>query len=249
MIHYIFLALLMLFTSAHAVQFSATAVMSSPGRADITSRIYFSPEKIRKEFFYYGEPVVEILNSKAKISLMCFSDQKICYENTLLEKINVGISEAKANPCSTLKNIKCTRIGEEILNKRKAIKWKLSRKQGEKVYSSYVWVDAEINIPVKNLENKKSTLELVWQGNEQIGNRKTQKWLEIASLKDGQLVKRQQWFDTELKISIRQLYPNGSYQELKDIVIEKLDQNLFKMPVGFKKKVVRSRLLFFKSND
>ncbi len=239
MIHFITLWLLLLLPTANAVQFSATAVMSSPGSADITSRIYFSPEKIRKEFFYYGEPVVEILNSKAKVSLMCFSDQKICYENTLLENIDVGISEAKVNPCSSLKNITCERIGEEVLNKRKAIKWKLSRKQDEKIYYSYVWVDAEINIMVKNLENKKSTLELVWQGNEQLGTRETQKWMEIVSLGDGQLIKRQQWFDTELKISIRQLYSNGSHQELKDIVVEKLNKNLFEMPIGFEKKVMR----------
>ena len=145
-------------STVNAIQFSATAIMSSPGIADSKSRIYFSPEKIRKEFFYYGEPVVHILNSKEQVSLMCFSDQKICYENTLLEKIDVGISEAKANPCTHLKDISCENMGEELLNKRKAIKWKLSRKQGEHVFSSFIWVDAEINIPVKNLENDKKLI-------------------------------------------------------------------------------------------
>ncbi len=236
---FIYLVVLCCSTAVNAVQFSATAVMSAPGRADITSRIYFSPEKIRKEFFYYGEPVVQILNSKDKVSLMCFSDQKVCYENTLLEKIDVGISEAKANPCSGLKNISCERLGEELLNKRKTIKWKLSRKQGKTVYSSYVWMDAEINIPVKNLVNNKSSIQLIWQGNEKLGNRSTQKWLEIIALKDGETVKRKQWFDKELKTSIKQSYPNGSHQELKNIVVEKLNPQLFEIPLGFEKKTVK----------
>lgn len=162
MIKKIFIILsLCYFTTVNALQFSATAIKSTPGLADTTSRIYYSPEKIRKEFFYYGEPVVHILNAKEKVSLMCFSDQKLCYENTLLEKIDVGISEAKTNPCSSLKNISCERVGEEVLNKRKAIKWKLTRTEGEAIYFSFVWIDAEINIPVKNLENNKSSLELI----------------------------------------------------------------------------------------
>ncbi len=226
-------------TVVSAVQFSATAVMSSPDRADITSKIYFSPGKIRKEFFYYGEPVVQILNSKAQVSLMCFSEQKLCYGNTLLETIDVGISEAKKNPCSSLKNITCKRLGVETLNKREAVKWKLSRTQDEKTYVSYIWIDAEINIPVKNLENKKSSLELVWLGNEKLGDRPTQKWLEIDSSESGEPLERQQWFDEELKISIKQSYPNGSHQELKDIVIESLDSKLFEVPFGFEKKVVK----------
>jgi len=237
-----FIAYILLLTAssgALAVQFSATAVMSVPGQADSSSHIYFSPEKIRKEFFYYGEPVVQILNSKDKSSLMCFSDQKVCYENTLLEKIDVGITESKANPCLGLKGFVCEKVSEELLNKRKTIKWKLSRKQGEKTISSYLWVDSEIHIPVKNLINKQSSLELVWQGNEKLGNRDTLKWLEIVALNNGELVKRQQWFDKELHISIKQLYPNGSLQELKDIVVEKLDHSLFEIPVGFKRKTVR----------
>jgi len=237
-----FIAYILLLTCSSvtlAVQFSATAVMSVPGQADSSSRIYFSPEKIRKEFFYYGEPVVQILNSRDKSSLMCFSNQKVCYENSLLEKIDVGITESKVNPCSGLKGFICKKVSEEMLNNRKTIKWKLSRKQGEKTISSYLWVDSEINIPVKNLVNKQNTLELVWQGNEKLGNRDTLKWLEKVALDNGQLMKRQQWFDKELHISIKQSYPNGSLQELKDIVVEKLDHGLFEIPIGFKKKTVR----------
>lgn len=231
--------LLLISNTAFAIQFSANAMMSAPGRADISSKIYYSPEMIRKEFFYYGEPVVQILNSKDNVSLMCFSQQSICYENAMLEEIDVGISEAKVNPCSSLEGVSCKRLGEEILNKRKAIKWQLTRKQGETLFHSYVWVDAEINIPVKNLENKKSDLELVWVGNEQLGDRKTQKWLETITLDNGQKIKRQQWFDEELKISIKQLYPNGNHQELNNIIVEKLDIDLFKIPVGFKKVVTQ----------
>lgn len=236
---YFLLVTLFYVTSSNAVQFSATAVMSSNGTKDTTSRIYFSPAKIRKEFSYYGEPVVQIMNSIDKVSLMCFSNQKLCYENTLLETIDVGISEAKANPCADLKNISCEQIGEEVLNKRKAIKWKLSRIEGEQIYSSYVWIDAEINIPVKNLENDKNLIELIWLGNEQLGNRETQKWLEVVSIGNGQSIKRQKWFDTELKISIKQSDQNGRYQELKEIIVEKLDEHLFEMPLGFEKKVVK----------
>lgn len=239
----LFLFLLLLsITTVEAVQFSATAVMSAPNMADSTSRIYFSPKKIRKEFFYYGEPVIQILDSVNKVSLMCFSDQQVCYQNALVEDIDIGLAEAKKNPCSANKKLHCENLGEEVLNKRKAVKWKLSSKnaEGEIIDSSYLWVDSEINIPVKNLLNNQTTLKLVWLGNEVLGERKTQKWHEVILNPNQPTEESQQWFDTELKISIKQSYPDGRVQELKNISVEAISDQQFQVPFGFTKKIIKN---------
>ena len=81
-------------TPVAAIQFSANAVMSTPGRADVSTHLYYSSGRIRKEFFYYGEPVIQILDANRHISLMCFTDQQLCYENKTLEEINIGIESA-----------------------------------------------------------------------------------------------------------------------------------------------------------
>lgn len=221
-----------------AKDFTATAVMSAPGRADISSRIYVADGKIRKEFFYYGEPVIQILDSHNSISLMCFSEQMVCYENTLVETIENGLYVEDANPCAGKEGVTCVRESEVTLNKRKTFKWKLTTKQGEEEIHNFVWMDAELNIPVKNLIDGSTSLELVWMGDELVNDRQTQHWMEIKYTPAQLPVKRKQWFDKELKISIKDLYPNGSIQELKHIVISKLDPKLFEVPIGFEKKVV-----------
>lgn len=228
--------LVLLPISVFGVQFSATAIMSIPGRADSTSKVYVAPNKIRKEFYYYGEPVIQILNSKQNTSLMCFSSQAVCYENEYFDDIDLGLSKANPNPCVGQKKVTCKKVAEEIFNKRKTYKWKLSEKTGETVSSSLLWVDAELNIPVKTSLKSNIKSELIWQGEESVNQRKTQKWLEIVTQQGKKPMKRQQWFDTELKISIKQAYPNGQSQELRAISIQKLDQDIFNMPIGFVKK-------------
>jgi len=51
-----------------------------------------------------------------------------------------------------------------------------------------------------------------------------------------------QWFDKELKISIRETFPNGNSQELQHIVVKEIDNKLFSMPVGYEKKSMNNPL-------
>lgn len=221
-----------------AIQFSANAVMSTPGRADVSTHLYYSSGRIRKEFFYYGEPVIQILDANKHISLMCFTDQQLCYENKTLEEINIGIESAVTSPCEKNSGLKCENLGVKEFNKRKAIQWKIIATDGDKELVSHMWLDEELKIPVKQTLFNGTIIELKWLGSEKLGNRETEKWLQRIQLSDGKVEESFQWFDKELKISIRESFSNGNSQELKHIVIENLPDKLFTMPVGYQKKVV-----------
>ncbi len=236
--HFIYLLFLAgLFSeSVSAIQFSANAVMSTPGRADVSTHLYYSSGRIRKEFFYYGEPVIQILDANKHISLMCFTEQQLCYENKTLEEINIGIESAVTSPCKDNTALKCENLGEQLLNERKAIQWKIIASKGDKELVSFMWLDAELKIPVKQTLFNGALIELQWLGSEQLGNRETEKWLQRIKLADGETRESYQWFDKELKISIRESFPNGNSQELKHIVVENLPDKLFTMPAGYKKK-------------
>jgi hypothetical protein len=225
---------------AHAIQFSANAVMSTPGRADVSTHLYYSSGRIRKEFFYYGEPVIQILDANKHISLMCFTDQQLCYENTTLEEINIGIENAMISPCEENATLQCENLGEEVLNERQTIEWKIIAKQGESEMVSHLWLDAELGIPVKQTLFNGTTIELKWLGSEKLDTRDTEKWLQSIRLADGELLESYQWYDKELKISIREDFPNGNSRELKHIVVENLPDKLFTIPVGYDKKIINT---------
>lgn len=239
LIQAIIVSVLALFAfSGHAIQFSADAVMSSPGRADVSTHLYYSPGRIRKEFYYYGEPVIQILDAKKQISLMCFTQQQVCYENQSVEAINIGIENSVETPCKAGEGVSCENLGEEQLNNRIAIKWQITTQQGDQQVVSSLWLDKELGIPVKQTLSNGAAVNLTWLGSEQLGNRTTEKWLQKISLPDGQVQQSYQWFDKELKISIREAFDNGNSQELKHIVVEKLSDKLFTIPIGFEKKAV-----------
>ena len=221
-------------SAAQAIQFSANAVMSTPGRADISTQLYYASGKMRKEFYYYGEPVIQILDANSKTNLMCFTVQQVCYQNKTLEQVN--IESAIQSPCEASESVKCENLGEQQLNNRKAVQWKITTIENKKEIVTNLWLDSELKIPVKQSLSNGASIELVWLGSEKLDNRDTEKWMQTITLPNGEAQESFQWYDKELKISIRQSFPNGNTQELKHIVVETLPDNLFTMPLGYEKK-------------
>ena len=225
-----------------AIQFSANAVMSTPGSADVLTHLYYSSGRIRKEFMYFGEPVIQILDATKQSSLMCFTEQKLCYENTSLEQIHIGIENTSKTPCENNKSLVCENQGEQQVNQRQVIKWKISTKTTKKEQKpevSYLWLDKEFNIPVKQILFNKTTVELNWLGHDQLNDRSTDKWIQKIKYEEGSEQESFQWFDRELKISIREAYSNGNSRELKHIVVENLPDSLFTMPEGYAKRKMK----------
>ena len=105
---------------------------------------------------------------------------------------------------------------------------------------SHLWLDAELGIPVKQTLFNGTTIELKWLGSEELDSRETEKWLQTIRLANGEVLESHQWYDKELKISIREAFPNGNSQELKHIVVEKLSDKLFTIPVGYEKRTINS---------
>lgn len=243
----VLLSLCLLASPAEAIQFTANAVLSTPGRADVSTILYYSTGRIRKEFFYYGEPVIQILNANKHTSLMCFTEQQLCYENKTLEEINIGIESSMSSPCEKNASLNCENLGVEELNNRKATKWKITAKDKKNENISNLWLDSELNIPVKQTLFNGTLIELKWLGEEMLDNRKTDKWVQQIKLANGETQESFQWFDKELNISIKETFSNGNSQELKHIVVEKLDDKLFEIPVGYDKKSMKNMQNYSKS--
>ena len=221
---------------ALALQFTASAVMSSPGGVEVTTNLYYSTGRIRKEFLFYGEPVIQILDANRHISLMCFAQQKICYQNESDEQINIGIENTMSSPCEGNPALTCENLGIEELNNRKATHWKVVAIDGDKKRESSYWLDTELKLPIKQLLFNGTTIELKWLGDEMLNNRSTHKWMQQIKLANGETVESFQWFDKELKISIKETFANGNSQELQRIEVKPLEDELFSMPSGFENK-------------
>lgn len=172
---------------------------------------------------------------------MCFTEQQICYQNKTLEQVNIGIESAVTSPCKDSPSVKCENLGEQELNNRKAIEWKITTTEKDKQVVTYLWLDSELKIPVKQTLSNGASIELIWLGSEKLDNRDTEKWMQSIKLPNGEKQESFQWYDKELKISIRQAFPNGNTQELKHIVVENLPDKLFTIPVGYEKRITNNQ--------
>jgi hypothetical protein len=222
---------------AGAIQFTATAVMSRPGQADVTTQLAYSTGRIRKEFFYYGEPVVEIVDARTDTSLMCFTEQQVCYESKSPTDIDIGIEKRLETPCDGAgEGLICNRVGEEQINGRDTVKWKIVAKEGDKELVSWTWMDKALKIPVRQKLFNGTDIELKWLGSEQLDNRDTDRWLRRITYPDGRSEESRLWFDKELNIIIREDFANGGSRVLKHIVVENLPDKLFTIPAGYEKR-------------
>lgn len=217
-----------------AAEFKAQAVMTTADGVDESAQLFVSKGRMRKEYDYYGEPVVEILDSTRHTAWMCFRAQRTCFENRSLDTLQSGAERPfPKDPCEHEKGMSCERLGEEQINGRLAVKWKVAGTfQGKRVVT-YQWIDEKTNIPLKREVDGGIVIELSDQGDETINGRETTKWKVMTHYPDGREEVIYQWLDHELGIAIRQEIPGSGTQELRDIQVGAVPDGLFKTPGGY----------------
>jgi hypothetical protein len=217
-----------------AAEFSARAVMTTADGVDESADLFVSQGRMRKEYDYYGEPVVEILDSTRQTDWMCFRAQRTCFETRSLDTLQSGAERPfPENPCEHTKGLSCKQLGEEQVNGRTAIKWEVVGSfRGDRIVM-HQWIDKQTNIPLKREMGEGVVIELTDQGDETIGGRRTTKWKVMTHYPDGREEVIFQWLDHELGIAIRQEIPGSGSQELRDIQVGTVPDRLFKTPEGY----------------
>jgi hypothetical protein len=141
--------------------------------------------------------------------------------------------QAGDNPCAGMKNITCTRVGEETIHGRPAEKWEFTSTSQAQSGKMTTWLDKERRIPVRQVMPDGSGMELALVGMETVSGRKTEKW-EITTIgPDGKKQVSHQWFDPELGMNLREENAAGYKREMRNIQTGKQPDTLFKVPAGY----------------
>jgi hypothetical protein len=220
-----------------AVEFSAKAVQIVPTRPEYQAQMYVSKNAVRTESVINNIPVVEIINADKQIRLLLVPRDKIYLQHKSDKPLSVGMSSKSAskNPCKGMADTTCKKLGNEKINNRKTEKWEFIVKRNEQNYRSLHWIDVERRMPIREFFPDGTVTELLFKGKEQKNNRKTEKWLMQMTRADGQQMTSTQWYDPELKMTIREEMQGGFVRELREIKTGKQDARLFDVPAGYKK--------------
>ncbi len=213
-------------------QFSADAVITIPGEPQTSSKLYVGLNVVRTEVKTQNGLIVDIVYP-LEGKLIKLNPQLKQYIEMPIKKQTNDLQE-KNNPCLRLQHATCTKLGNEKINGFNTQKWKIITLQEGKKVRTLHWVDVQRQLAIREFFNDGSMAEMILEKNEIINNRKTEKWVRTLSRADGTTVLSYQWYDPQLKISIREELVGGYIRELKNLKIAIQNENLFEIPDDFK---------------
>ncbi len=219
--------------SAQAVEFSADAYQQAPQSPPMKARMYVADKQVRKEYTANGQPVIEIFDAARQHAFLLMPNQHTYLERKASTADFTGKGEQNRNPCQGIEGARCKKLGQEKINGHSADKWEMTITQQGKDMRALYWIDTDRHMLVKQILPDGTTTELRLLGNERVNGRQTEKWEMTASNPQGQSMHSMQWYDPQLKISIREEMPGGYVRELKNISVGNQPADLFKVPAGY----------------
>jgi len=226
----------MLSVSVLAKSFSADAVQMRNGQFS-HARMFWSDGNVRFEYLENGVPMAQIYDLKNKKIIWLDTENKRFEESELSSEQAIDpmlkANKTSSNPCELFSKAECTRLKETSLDGRQAVKWLITTQfQGVELHT-FQWIDKEYKVVVRQENPEGSLIEVTIDDELELNGRKARK-LSIFMDSNGRSSSGVQWYDDELNIIVRQRYQNGAEDELRNIRLEKIANDKFTIPAGYK---------------
>lgn len=211
--------------------FSADTYQVSAQGQVVQGRMFVGNGKVRTEMTSRDNVMVEIIDPEKGVAWLLEPASK-SYRERLVPKKTAA--EGPDSPCEGMISADCRYLGEEVLNGRASHKWQIDS-HGKQLLQ---WRDREHRFPVKIVEDGRPLMEMQFVARDSIAGRQVENWLATQYTAQGAF-KSSQWYDPQLNLAIRQVMPDGSLRELRNIRIEAQPQGLFELPGEFRLKEAR----------
>lgn len=218
------------YADSNTIEFSADAIVSVPQNSDRTTKLFVGKNAIRSESKIDGQIFVEIVYPEDGRAVLINSALK-SYKERVVD--NQNSKKQIETPCDQIANAVCEKLGVESIDGHKTEKWQLiSNSRGKKLRTLH-WIDVKRKLAIREFFPDGSFAELKMLKKEKMNGRNTEKWQRTLSRPDGSNSQSYQWYDTELKIAIREELPGGYIRELKNIEVVKQSDKLFSVPEDY----------------
>jgi len=219
-----------------AAEFSAEAVQSIPGRQSTNVKMFISKKAVRTESIMNGNTIVEIVYPKEKRRVLLNQPRKTYIEQKAQTNKSQKVKKLKNSPCDGIANATCKKLGGEKINGRDANKWEMNVQRNGQNFKSLHWLDKKRYMPLREQWHDGTVTTMTMLGKEKVNGRNTEKWQLHSIRPNGQFMDSQQWYDTKLKMVIREMLPGGYVRELCNIKVARQNKKLFNIPSDYKKE-------------
>lgn len=213
-------------------QFSADTYQKGP-QGEMTGKIYVGDGKVRNEMAQGGQTLVQIVDTRAGEGWVIDPAQKSFARFGGGQAMQTEQKGGDSDPCQGVQGAKCTRLGEESVNGRPAVKWRMEMAWQGKTYTATQWLDKERGIPLRSDMGNGQVTEQKLVGTEKIAGRITEKWETTVSQGNQPAQASYRWFDPELDMAVREEVPGQFLRELRNIRVAPQDPALFQVPAGY----------------
>lgn len=221
------------------VEFSADTLSRGPKGQETTGKMYVGDTRMRVEMSQQGRQMVRITDQDKGMEWLLFPDRKAYLERAIphgsQDSGGTAKPSADANPCEGISGLSCRKVGQEEVSGRPAVKWEMTMTRDGQTSTGVQWIDVERGLPLKYEMPNGQSMELKMVGKETMGGRAVEKWEMTTTAPNQQPVQTFQWYDPELKLSVREEFPGGFVRELDNIKVGKQDDALFQIPADYTK--------------
>lgn len=221
-------------------EFSAESTQQGPDGQMSSGKMFVGDKRMRTEMSHQGQQVIRVTDENRGVEWLLFPDQKKYMERRLAGPAS-GASSPAEDPCGGMPGVTCTKVGEEEIGGRVAIKWEMEASHQGQSMKSMQWIDKERGVPLRQEMPNGQTTELMYVAEEELGGRKVEKWEMVATMPGQPETRSYQWLDPELELAVKQEFPGGMVSELKNIRVGKQPDELFNIPAGYERMTAPER--------
>lgn len=223
--------------NVYAISFTADAVQIRDGEFS-HAKLYWTDERVRFDYMDKGVAMAQIFDNVKKKITWLDTENKLFLERELsphdvMQKV-AKKSKGVKNPCQNFKKAQCTRLKEVTVNERESVKWLITVDVHGNDQHVFQWIDKKYGTVVKQENPDGSKLNVTIKENLEVNERKARKVDMYALTQNGVSMHGSQWYDNKLGVVIKQVFADGSMDELRNIKIEKLKKSLFQVPKEYK---------------
>ena len=225
-------------TDAYAFtqSFSAEAVQTAPGIQPTHMKLHVSRNKsVRIEMTTPQGEIVQQYFADSGLMRILYPARKEYIEQNSLAPLSMP-GDVVMDPCVSMPDAKCERLGVENINGLQATHWKItSMGPNQQLFTIEQWLDKDRGITLRELLPSGASINAKMTAREIVNGREAERWEVTMTSNDGKTQSGTRWYDVELGITIREAFPNGSVRELQNIVVKEPDERLFMLPQDYRK--------------
>ncbi len=216
--------------------FTATAVQVLPDQTEMTGLIAKSGTDMRLEFDQGGVRLIRILRPTEGV-MRILDPQTQTYMEFTGAPVPPDAVDGAASPCPVqpTPELRCEPSGQSMtISGIRTDGWVISTPQQPR--PQVVYWDTQRRKALREEYPDGSVLQMSFVAMETVSGRSAEHWKMELTAQGREPLTGDWWFDTELRVVLREILPDGSERRLENIVVGPVDPALFEVPAGWQKQ-------------